>query len=210
MDMNFDDIKNQMNKSVEKDKSTITSIVNNGGKNNAVSKLRRKMLIEIILMLIAIIILLFLPYFKPMEQLPNALYKIFVFITILMGSSYVIKMGLFLKKTNNFASNTSQSLRNLIYDAKLTLEIYKAFAIAASIILPIPAFLLKTGAKNGEYIEVFNKWIRLDVNTTEFILLIIGYLVFSIIIYLLTVYYTKTMYEKHVTELEEMLEELDS
>jgi len=208
--MNFDEIKNQLDKTVEKDTSSFTAIAINGGKNNAVSKLRRKMLLEIVLMLIGILTLLLLPYFKPMEELPNALYIIFVFITILMGIGYVIKMGLFLKKTNNLNSNTSKSLRDLIYDAKLTLEVYKAFAIAFSIMLPIIAFLLKTGTKNGEYIEVFNKWIRLDLNTTELVMLIVGYAIFSLIIYLLIVVYTNRVYGKHIIELEEMLEELNN
>ena len=46
--MNFDEIKNQLDKTVEKDTSSFTAIAKNGGKHNAVSKLRRKMFLEIV------------------------------------------------------------------------------------------------------------------------------------------------------------------
>jgi len=208
--MNFDNLKKQMDEVVNSDNKKIDKINLKSGKNNPVAKIRRNMLFEIFAQLIMVVLLFAYPTIKPMEELPKALFYIIIFIIGLIGLGYTIKLTSFLKQTSTFTTNTKDALKEFIYQAKLTLEVFKSLVIAVSLIIPIPIFLILTGRKDKGNMAIFNKWIRLDVSNLELIGLISGYLVIAVIIYFVTVSYTKIFYTKYVNQLEETLDELEA
>ena len=78
-----------------------------------------------------------------------------------MTIGYILKLGLFLKKTRNFATNTKETIQTFVFEAKLTLEVYKSFIIAGALLLPVPVFAYGPGAEafGGSYqnTQVFYK-----------------------------------------------------
>ena len=127
--MNFDDIKNQMNESVENLSDKKFKIDLTKGKNNPIQMIRKNMRKEIITQLVGISILLIYPFIRQYELVPLATYLIFMSLSALMIILNVVKLSLFLKKISNYSVNTKDSIKEYIYEIKLTLESYKAYVI---------------------------------------------------------------------------------
>ncbi|MFT5824125.1 MAG: hypothetical protein ACI8ZM_005391 [Crocinitomix sp.] len=208
--MNFEEIKKEMNEEVNQEEAKTPTIDLNRGKNNPVEMIRSNMRKEIVTQLIAIVIFMIYPLVSDMPPLNESVYYIFMFITSLMTIGYVIKLGLFLNKTRNFATNTKDAIRTFIFEAKLTLEVYKSFIIAGSLLLPIPVFALFTDNNWTGNVVDFERWFLLKITTTELVFLIIGYLILAVLIYFITVGWAKLMYGKYLRSLEGLIEDLDA
>lgn len=207
--MNFDDIKKEMDDSVENQKIDLSQIELGRVGSNPVQKIRSNMKSEIIIQLAAIIIFMIYPIYIAMPEFSEAIYYIFMFITSLMTMAYIIKLSFFLKRTSRFTLNTKDALHYFIYEAKLTLEVYKSFIIAGSLLLPVPSFALLAGFKLSGDVWLFEKWFLLDVSRVDLILLIIGYIAVAILFYFITVGWTKLLYGKYLSILEKVLADLE-
>ncbi len=207
--MNFDDIKKEMDDSVENQQIDLSQIELGRAGMNPVQKIRSNMKSEIIIQFAAIIIFMIYPLYIVMPKFSEAIYYIFMFITSLMTMAYIIKLSFFLKRTSRFALNTKDALHYFIYEAKLTLEVYKSFTIAGSLLLPVPTFALLSGFKLSGDVWLFEKWFLLDVSRVDLILLIIGYIAVAILFYFITVGWTKLLYGKYLSVLEKMLVDLE-
>jgi hypothetical protein len=208
--MNFEDIKKEMNEEVNQEKAKTPTIDLNRGKNNPVEMIRSNMKKEIVTQLLCIVIFMTYPLVIDMLPLNEAVYYIFMFITSLMTIGYILKLGLFLKKTRNFATNTKDTIRTFVFEAKLTLEVYKSFIIAGSLLLPIPVFaLLADNNRTGSVVD-FERWFLLDISSVELVFLIIGYLILAVLVYFITVGWAKLMYGKYLRNLEAVIEDLDA
>ncbi len=206
--MNFDELKKDMNQSIDADKSAPIELDLGRGKNNPVAVIRKNMKREIITQLVCIVVFMIYPVLIPMEPLNEAVYYIFIFITSLMTLMYIIKLSYFLSKTNSFTSNTRDAIKNFIFQAKLTLEVYKSFIIAGSLLLPIPVFALIGNKKSGGSVN-FERWFLLDVSATELTFLVVGYLLAAAIFYYITRYWTQLLYGKYLTDLEGLVKDLE-
>ena len=205
--MNFEEIKKEMDAAVSEESKQPAQIDLTKGKNNPIAAIRKNMKREIIIQLICIVIFMVYPVFVDMYQLNEAVYYIFMFITSIMTLSYIIKLTYFLKHTSNFAATTKDAIREFIYEAQLTLEVYKSFIIAGSLLLPLPVFALITNRTwDGDII--FERWFLLEISGTELSLLIVGYLIAAFIFYYGTKYWAKLLYGKYLNELEEISSEL--
>ncbi len=202
--MNFDEIKKGMDDEVSKETKDLPIIDLKRGKNNPVHAIRSNMKKEIITQLACIVIFMTYPAVIAMPEFSEAVYYVFMFITSLMTLGYIIKLSFFLKRTSNFAVNTKDAISNFIHEAKLTLEVYKSFIIAGSLLLPVPVFAVLGGFKvNGDQF-LFEKWFTLNISNNELIFLILAYLVVAIVVYYTTVGWAKLMYGKYLRELEEV------
>ena len=208
--MNFEEIKNKMNEEIKQEETKAPSIDLKRGKNNPVEMIRSNMRKEIVTQLICIVIFLSYPLVVDMLALNEAVYYIFMFITSLMTIGYIIKLGLFLKKTQNFDTNTKTAIQNFVFEAKLTLEVYKSFIIAGSLLLPVPVFALLSGNINADGLVNFERWFLLEISSVEMVSLIIGYLVLAIFIYFVTVAWAKLMYGKYLRTLECLIDDLEA
>jgi hypothetical protein len=89
----------------------------------------------------------------------------------------------------------------------LTLEVYKSFIIAGSLLLPVPIFVIFTREleplKNG--IAIFEKWFRRDLSGGELSILISVYLVSVIGFYYLTTEWAHMMYGKYLKQLQSII-----
>lgn len=206
--MNFEEIKKEMDQSVNTTETTMTIDLTRGGRN-PVKMIRSNMKKEILTQLIGIVVFLAYPLLIPMHDLPRAVYYIFMFITSMMTMAYVIKLSLFLRETTDFTKSTKDTLNAFIFKIKLTLEVYKSFIIAGSLLLPVSVFALMTGTTYYEDQEVFEKWFTLNLNALEFLILIGGYLLIALFIYYITVKWTAAIYGRHLKNLEKLTQEME-
>ncbi len=207
--MNFDDIKKEMDDSVANQNVDLSQIEWGKVGRNPVEKIRSNMKSEIITQLVAILIFMIYPILLAMPAFSEAIYYIFMFITSLMTMAYVLKLTFFLKRTSRFSLNTKDALQHFVYEAKLTLEVYKSFVIAGSLLLPVPVFALLAGFKLSGDVLLFEKWFLLDVSQLDLILLIVGYIAVAFIFYFITVGWTKMLYGKYLALLEQVLSDLE-
>jgi len=211
--MNFDDIKNEMNQSVEDLPKQEFTIDLNKGKNNPVHLIRSNMKKEILFVTIGIIVFIAYPFVLKvgMTALASSTYLIFMCLSGLMMALYALKLLSFIRKSSNFQTNTRDSIKDYIYEIRLTLESYKAYVIASSLLIPTPVFAL-LGTRYGWDASTdfeFDRWFTLQLSSTEIIVLIVTYLIFSVFFYWTTIFWTNYLYGKHVTELEKIVSELD-
>ncbi|MFD1551449.1 hypothetical protein DNU06_13395 [Putridiphycobacter roseus] len=208
--MNFDNIKAAMD--ADADQKDNIKIDLGKGPHNPVALIRRNMRIEILTQLIGVIIFLIAPFtFLSLDPKPQAIYLIFIFIISVMILLYTLKLSLFLREVDPMTNSTTKLLQQFIYKAKLTLQVYKSFMLASTLLIPVAVFALITGNINGQYHNptLFEKWIYLAISGTELSLLIIGYLLLAGAFYYMTISWTKTMYGKHLTALEILLNNLE-
>ncbi|MFK8037530.1 MAG: hypothetical protein AB8B74_04520 [Crocinitomicaceae bacterium] len=210
--MNFDNIKEAMNADVSVDKNTELKIDLGKGKNNPVASIRRNMRSEIITQLLGVIIFLAAPFtFIQLDKKPEAIYLIFMFITCVMIMVYTVRLSIFLREVDPMTKSTTHAIQLFMYKAKMTLQVYKSFVLASTLLLPAAVFALLTGNAEGKMYnpDLFEKWLFLDITTFEFTMLICGYLVLAAVFYLMTIGWTKLMYGKHLQALERIVENLE-
>tara|TARA_B100000809_G_C15126800_1_gene526631 strand:+ start:1915 stop:2550 length:636 start_codon:yes stop_codon:yes gene_type:complete len=207
--MNFDDIKKEMDASVNEVPKQSIEIDLTKGECNPVQIIRKNMKGEILTQLVGIVFLLSYSAMIQMDAFSRSTYLIFMAITSLMTLSYVIKLSFFVKKTSDFTSSTKEALLIFMFEAKLTLEVYKSFMIAGSLLLPVPILALFTREleplKNG--ITIFEKWFRLDLSGGELSILISVYLVSAIGFYYLTTFWAHMKYGKYLKQLQSIIDD---
>jgi hypothetical protein len=214
--MNFDDIKKEMNESVDQLPRDEFKIDLSKGKNNPVHIIRSNMKKEILFVVCGIVFFLIYPFILSemgieMPALEKSTYLIFMSLNALMMSIYIIKLIVFVKKSSNFSTNTKDSIKDYVYEVRLTLESYKAYVVASSLLIPIPFFALLSFRngwdKSSDY--NFEKWFTLQISTNELLVVVVSYLIFSVLFYWITMVWTKHLYGKHVSELENIVNELE-
>lgn len=205
--MNFEELRKEMDNSLRDETLEFSNFATVKGLNNPVQKIRANMLKEIIIQLVAIVIFMIYPIYIAMPEFSEAVYYVFMFMTSIMTMAYIIKLSFFLRRTSNFELNTKEALQHFVFETKLTLEVYKSFIIAGSLLLPVPVFALLAGYNLSGDILLFEKWFLLQISVSELVILIFSYLAISVLFYYITVYWAKLIYGKYVRMLEEILQE---
>jgi hypothetical protein len=207
--MNFEDLREDMDREVDLINKQIPEIDLSRGKNNPVQLIRANMKKEIIVQLAAIVIFMTYPSINPLPELSESVYYIFMFLISIMTLSYVLRLFFFLNKTNDLSTTTREAIRNFIYETKLTLEVYKSFATAGSILLPIPVFALLSKYKMVGDQYLFEKWFLLDIPAVHLIWTIVAYLFAAILFYYITAGWAQWLYGKYISNLTTIVEDLD-
>jgi hypothetical protein len=178
------------------------------GDNNPVQIIRKNMKGEILTQLVGILFLMSYPFLAPIDAFSRSTYLIFMGITSMMTLSYVIKLSFFILKTSDFGSSTKEALLTFMFEAKLTLEVYKSFIIAGSLLLPVPVFILLS--RDNDLLEngmtVFEKWFRLDLTGGEFTILIGVYAIAAVGFYFITIGWAHMMYGKYLKQLQSIID----
>jgi TRAP-type uncharacterized transport system fused permease subunit len=207
--MNFEDLKEEMDHAAQNEEGRLPEIDLSRGQNNPVQLIRSNMKKEIVVQLIAIVIFMTYPSINPLPEMAESAYYIFMFLISIMTLSYVIKLFFFLNKTSDLTRATKDTVRDFVYETRLTLEVYKSFVTAGSILLPIPVFaLLSKFSRSGDQ-YVFEKWFLLDIPASYLVWTILAYLLTSILFYLITVLWTQSLYGKYLKSLDQIIKDLD-
>ena len=209
--MNFDKIKEAMDKEAKADKSTELKIDLGKGKQNPVSIIRRNMWIELLTIILASIAFLCVPPLYNMEAKTESIYIIFMTICVIMLLGNGIKFSFFLKESVPLNTSTVRTIQTFICNAKSTIAVYKTFSISTALLIPVPIFALILGQSSSEYYnpELFQKYLFLDLSNKEIINFVGLYIAFSAMFYLAIIIWIKYFYNKHILQLENLLEQLE-
>jgi hypothetical protein len=208
--MDFENIKKMMDSENTDDVQIPSAIKNLKESAMPIQKIRKTMKGEIITQLVFIIFFFTIPvFFVKMYEIPRSIYYITMFVTCLITLGYLIKMMLFLNKTNNIGQNSKDVILSFIYDLKLTLEVYKTAIISGSLLLPISLLALLMGSEINKH-DLFTDLFLFNVSLQTLLLYILGYLVGAIVIYFGTVAWTNSLYGVHIKELEKILKQFNS
>ena len=206
--MNFDKIKEEMEDELKKHNMTY-EIDLTRGKQNPVQAIRTTMKVEIIYQLLAIGCCFLIPFYAEMHTLAKAVYFIFMFLIMLMTLGYLIKLGLFLKKTSDLTLSTREVISQFIMDTKLTMEVYRAYMISGSLLLPFVLLALSNGNVASTEETLFNKLFALDFSLNELLILAGSYLLIAFITVVVTFSWADGLYMTHIRYLEALMEELE-
>lgn len=206
--MNFDDIKKQMNTASENKDDIEINTKQIGNSKLPLDKVRLSMKSEIITQLLFILVFLGLPSVVPMETVPKGVYYIIMFVTCLITSGYLLKMGWFLKRSSDISQQSKYALLSILHDLKLTLEVYKTAIIAGSLLLPLAMVTLNYAAVNKNEDE-FIKLLSLDIAPNLLAIYLLIYLAIAVLIYFITVKWADKLYGGHVKKLEAVVNQFE-
>jgi hypothetical protein len=208
--MNFDKIKTAMTEEENAKQQSDLKIDLRKGKGNPVELIRQKIWFELIVTLIGAVLFLTVPYIYDIEERLASIYLIFMSITVLMLLGNLIKFSFFLKQTPTNEMSTLLGIQAFLFNIKTTLSIYKTYSVSSALLVPVPIFALILGHKNSEFYnpDLFLKYLFLDLNSSEILVMLLIYLSIALAFYFLIIMWIRYYYKKQIKELEDLLSEL--
>ncbi len=132
--MNFDDIKSVWNNDNEGDKVVVPSSVDQLKRLQLpVEKLRKTMHKEFFAQLASLVLAAFLPIIFPLNAVMIIPFYAIYLVVMAISVQYYYKFRTFYKRLDTNTLNSKDSLYVLYYEAKLNIEMYKAYTF---IVLP--------------------------------------------------------------------------
>ena len=206
--MKFEDIKQAMNQQKDGELVLPKSIKDLARSQLPIEKIRKVMLIEIIYTLLTVVIFFSVPLIIPMEQEPQAMYLILMFVVCTITVGYVLKMLGFYNRTRLLQCNSKETIQGYVFDLKILLETYKTALVAGSVLVPLPMVALFLGAGEAR-LKIYHQLFSLDFETAQLFLLAFAYLALSVFFYYITVKWSDFLYGRRIKELEELLKNYD-
>lgn len=206
--MKFEEIKQAMDQQKEGGLTMPKSIKDLENSQLPIEKVRKRMMIEIIYTLLSMVFFFSVPLFIPMDQEPQAMYLILMFVICTITVGYVLKMLGFHKHTRLLQCNSKDTIQGFVFDLKILLETYKTGMVAGSVLVPLPMVALFLG--DGEArLELYHQLFSLDFTAVQLFLLALAYLVLAAFFYYITLKWSGWLYGKQINKLEALLKEYD-
>jgi len=203
--MNFDDIKSAWNNDHDDSKVVIPSSVDQlKSVQMPVEKLRKNMQLEFYVQFASLILIAFLPnifYLSPVMVAP--FYAIYLVI-LAVSAHYFYKFYLFYKRLHTNTLSSKDNLYALYYEAKLNIEMYKAYTYMLfpfALIIGVMYMVSDGGSEMTKVLEkaMVNKGIAIGIAIT-FVMLIL-------MIMTLTESWIKQSYGKYLKQIGQVLEQ---
>lgn len=170
--------------------------------NQPIEAIRKNMKREFFVQLIFIVILFFFPYlFQITDSILIIFYSVFGLLLVI-SAYYFFRFYKLFKSMHNYDANTRENLYELYLEIRLHIEMYKSFSF---LLLPFVFIVLGVleynnhlkGLPAGEVIFYMEKsWHRIPI-------FVIG---FTMLIVVLTEWWTSQFYGKHAKRIKELLD----
>ncbi|WP_417237120.1 hypothetical protein [Bizionia paragorgiae] len=206
--MNFENIKNKLDAQSMDNQAIPQTLKELKSTQLPLQKVRKNLRNEILTQILVFLCLFGMPNFLELNKIANGFYYILLFITTLIAITYLLKMGSFLKRTMDISSNSKHVLLNIVHELKLTLEVYKTAVISGSLLLPFIAFVVYTGKGKFEDSLLFDI-LTFNISFINLILYLGGYIMASLLIVLITNWWTNRLYGKYVKTIEKTLDDIN-
>lgn len=125
--MNFDDMKSRWDKEPSGDVKIPQQTTLLGKAKHPVDQLKRNMRAELWTQTAAIVIMAFYPMMFHLDASLNNYYYLVYALFVVISGYYIIGFYRFYKQMHNYASDTRDSLLELYYELRLSMERYKSF-----------------------------------------------------------------------------------
>ncbi len=207
--MDLDELKIQLNKRLEGDQSfemvvSNVSSLNNIETNSVVSKIKKSLVTEIIFSIIFIAVFGYVSLFSKNSSIK--VYFSFFLLVILIFTGFLFYL---LKRTNSLTFSTDSIKDNLKKLHSLLSEFVKRYFQFTMLLIPI--CLLFSGYLGYMDSQHNINMLSTSINLKKYvILLVLIIVIFSVGMYFFTKWYLRKLYGNHLTEMKEMIEQLES
>ena len=208
--MNIDELKDAWN-SDDQNKNDINEPLQNaitGKTSSATAKLRSNMKNEGIGAVVSYIIILVFLFCVPHTSFLFNITCILLFIMVIFNAYYFFRFYIFYKSISRYDLNLKDSIRKITYELELNMEIYKAYNFCITPLAVIVAIGLIIGQKTSLFIQHYLS----DNNaiaTGPLLFIFANILISFIIVYILLNWHVKLKYGKYLTELKQVMNDLE-
>lgn len=207
--MNFDNIKSALDSDAE-GFDIPTNVDQLKASKLPIESIRKTMKSEVISQLFIIVVFYAAFFFVDLSPLAHSVYLIFITITCIFTLMYIFRLSGFLSRTSKLALNTKASIYSILIDLKQTMEVYKTAINAGSILLPVPTMAFMMGTKEMGNPEYFEKLFLFQGSTMETMIMVGSFFAFAIFCFFMTNWWADKLYGGHISDLEKVIEDLDS
>jgi hypothetical protein len=206
--MNIDDLKDTWNNDEPKGMQLPDSTVITGKTISVIDKVRANMKSEFIATIIAYPIIIAYLVFSHTRPLFFNVTSVLLFTIMILNAYFYFRFYTFYKSAGQYNLAVKAGIRKITYDLELNTEIYKAYNFCVVPLAMILTIALFCGKQVSGYLQHVLTSDTISVAGMAAILLTI---LLSFIITLATTnYYIKTLYGKYITELKQVIDDLDN
>jgi len=179
------------------------------GTSSVVYRIRRNIRNEFIIQVLVYLACLLFFLLRPKTALPVFLVSIITLILILQSVFYLSRFYRFYKAIGRLDLSLRKSIRKIIYDLELNIEIYRAYIYYA-----IPLFLLALITfLNGDGVAIYFRNLVIPgypLTITGLLPPFLWLLILQIIIYQLLRLHIRVQYVEYLRELKRILDDLET
>jgi hypothetical protein len=206
--MNIDDLKDAWGKDEPKDMHLPISTETLGKTRSVVGKLRSKMRAELISLLICYTFIIAVLFWRVRSPLFFNITSVLLFSLLVINGFYFLRFYVFYKSIGRYDLNTTKSIRKILYELELNMEIYRAHgfsAIPLSILTAITLIGSKMNFNQTFNVLASNGSVSLSTMLIVFLTILISFAVTYIFINL----HLRLTYGKHLSELKQVMNDLE-
>ncbi|MFI5139601.1 MAG: hypothetical protein ACHQIM_17405 [Sphingobacteriales bacterium] len=212
--MNIDDLKDAWGKDEPKGTNLTTTIAFSKKSASPVARIRRNMKSEFIAVLVSYAFLIMLMFYGNQSahylNLTNPVINasiLVVFILFILNGFYFARFYAFYHSFSRYDLNLRDSIRKIVYELELNVEIYKTYNFCVTPLAVLVTFMLLCGTNGMHYLQ---KVLSTSTFASPLNLLVI-FLVIIIsfaVTYICINYHIRTQYGKYITELKKIMDDL--
>lgn len=204
--MNFDDIKNAWNDDQENEKVQIPASIDQlKSAQLPVEKLRKAMRSEMYVQLLSLLLIGLVPqmiYLNPVFVVPY--YSLYIAMLV-VSAYYFFKLSVFYKNSGAVTLTTKESLYELYYEGRLSVEMYKSYTYVLCPFGLIMGALLIMSHRSGTLTNLYD----LAMANEKIALILSSIIVTGVVsVIFFTEYWVRVSYGKYIRQIKSVLNEI--
>jgi hypothetical protein len=203
--MNFDDIKSAWNNDNEGDNVVVPSSVNQlKTLQLPVEKLRKAMQMEFFVQLFSLVLIAFTPKIFPLSPVMVVPFYAVYLVVIAISVQYYYKFRTFYKSLGTNTLSSKDNLYALYYEAKLNIEMYKAYTYT---LIPFALIVGVMYIVSNKSSEIINLLAKAADHRGIAVGLAVSFVLMVLMITTLTETWIKQSYGKYLKQIGQVLEQ---
>lgn len=209
--MNIDDLKDAWNSEEQNEPYNNLPLSNSlsAKTSSATAKLRKNMKNEFIAVVISYMVILFFLFWRHHLPYLFSITFILLLIIVILNCYYFFRFYLFYKSVGNYNLNLRKSIRKVVYELELNIEIYKAYNFCITPMAVIVALGLICGDKTAAEIQ-YHLLAGNNIPPVVLFVIFANILISFIVVYICIYWHVRLLYSKHLTELKQVMADLEN
>ncbi len=202
--MNFDNLKEAW--ANDKPETQLLPAIPQGKTSAAVASIRRNMRIEFISQLVALALLIFFVRWASVNRLSFFLVGIAAFLLAIQTIYYLFRFYIFFRSMSRYDLAMKKSLRKIVYELELNIEIYRTFNYCA-----VPLIILIIVCSSMDLTSYFSQTVTdgTVINYNALLIIFLVLLISQIISFFFLNLHIRLQYGRHLGELKKILEDIE-
>ncbi len=202
--MNFDNLKEAW--ANDKPETQLLPEIPQGKTSAAVTSIRRNMRIEFISQLVALALLILFVRWASINRLSFFLVSIAAFLLAIQTIYYLFRFYIFFRSMSRYDLAMKKSLRKIVYELELNIEIYRTFNYCA-----VPLIILIIACSSMDLTSYFSQTVTNGtvINYNALLIIFLVLLISQIISFFFLNLHIRLQYGRHLGELKKILEDIE-